>query len=90
MHCLHIYMNAIIFPILQVRKQSTERLSNLPEITQQIGSRARMRTRLAGTRGHLAEFPLGAHTSAMKGSDATDSALPWFTAQARSCNPFEK
>lgn len=51
MNCLHNRMNAIIFPILQVRKQSTERLGNLPEITQQVGSRARMRTRLAGTRG---------------------------------------
>lgn len=62
MHCLHNCMNAIIFPILQVRKQSTERLGNLPEITQQVGSGARMRTRLAGTRGHLAELPLGALT----------------------------
>lgn len=43
-----------------VEEISTEKLSNLPEITQLVGSRA-SESRQAGSRGHLAELPLRSH-----------------------------
>lgn len=55
-NCMKYY-----YPHLTGKGTSTERLSDLPEITQLVGRRARIRTRLTGARGHLAKLPLEAH-----------------------------
>lgn len=76
-----------------VEEISTERLSNLPEITQQLGSRASIRTQagwLQGSLGRIAPWSTCTVPSAVRGLDARDSALRQLTVQARNCNSAEK
>lgn len=93
MQCLHYCMKYYYYPHFTVEEKSTERLSNLPEITQPVSSRASIRSQagwLQGSLGRIAPRSTCTVPSAMRGLDARGCALQWFTAQAKGCSPVEK